>query len=204
MNNHPRRVAALTTALCRCLALDKRTEKEFVRAAYFHDVGKQAIPLAILDKPERLTPEEVRIVRRHTQIGSVALKNLGYELPSLVALRHHEAWDGSGYPDGLRGDAIPFAARVISICDVYSALRETRPYRKGLSHDTALGIMVNGDGGPTRPHMFDPDILSTFAKHHLQFAATVNAFDAHGKSFCADHLLFRQWGQKITIDMAAV
>ncbi len=197
MKNHPRRVAALTKVLCRCLALEQRTEKEFVQAAYFHDVGKQLIPQAILDKPERLTPEEVRIIRRHTQIGAVALRSLGYDLPSLVALRHHEAWDGSGYPDGLTREAIPFAARLISVCDVYSALREDRPYRRGMSHETALDIMLNGDGAATRPEVFDPDFLSAFAKHHMLFAAAVDAVAGNRGTPRANHTTSRQCGEQI-------
>jgi HD-GYP domain-containing protein (c-di-GMP phosphodiesterase class II) len=192
MKNHPRRVAALTTVLCRCLALDQRTATEFELAAYCHDVGKLAVPQAILGKPERLTPEEVRLVRRHTVLGAMALRGFGGGLPSDVALRHHEAWDGSGYPDGLKCEAIPFAARLISVCDVYSALREDRPYRRGMSHEAALGIMLKGDGVATRPEMFDPDLLSTFAKHHLLFAAAADALAADPGTLQRDQNVFCQ------------
>jgi putative two-component system response regulator len=116
MKNHSRRVAALTAVLCQCLELDQRTSDDLILSAHLHDIGKVSLPRAIVEKPGRLTPDEVQLIRRHTELGAKALQGLGYVVPALVALRHHERWDGSGYPNALKGEAIPFAARVITSC----------------------------------------------------------------------------------------
>lgn len=171
MKRHSEHVAALTKVFCGCLGVDRRNTTEYVLAAYLHGVGKLAIPSLLLSKWETLTYDEILCIRRHTEIGSAVLLRLGYDLPAVVALCHHEAWDGKGYPCGLRGNAIPFVARLIAICDVYSALRMDRPYRRGLSHEGAMMLMLEGDGTDrSRPSMFDPHLLSIFAKHNMAFA----------------------------------
>lgn len=172
MKLHSRRVAALAATFCQCLELPAETESEFVFSAYMHDVGKAAIPKAILGKPGRLTQEEEELLRSHTTIGAQILHESGHSRAALDALHHHEAWDGSGYPHGLKGEQIPFSARLIALCDVYAALREDRSYREGLSHRRAIELMQNGDrSGHASPEIFDPSLLKVFLRHHRLFDA---------------------------------
>jgi len=96
----------------------------------------------------------------------------------VIALNHHERWDGGGYPNGTRGEAIPLAARIMNICDVYDALRSRRPYKPALDHVAALDIITRGDGR-TLPSHFDPRILETFRSHHSLFS---DIFEAHAKA----------------------
>ena len=189
MDALPRRVAALTAALCHCPGFDHCASQGFVFATYLHDVGKAAIPPAVLDKPGRLTPCEIELVRRHTEIGAQMLYAAGHARAALVAMHHHEAWDGSGYPHGLKGDEIPFAARLVSLCDVYAALREDRPYRAGLSHASAVRLITEDDrSSGTRPNLFDPQLLAVFARHHRRFRATVDVVQAPARPCAATEL----------------
>jgi len=174
MKNHAPRVASLTGVLCECLGLDDETTHQLVLSAHLHDIGKAGIPEHIIKKPGSLTPDESRLVRRHPEIGAATLSGMRYETPAIVALRHHEAWDGSGYSDGLQGIEIPFAARVVSVCDVYSALREDRPYRKGMPHEKTLQIMLNSNEPTALCSKFDPSILDVFARYHLLFKRTAD------------------------------
>jgi len=173
---HSARVAALATVLCDNLNVAGRMRDDIVLSAHLHDIGKGAIPSAILLKRTTLTAEELRLVRAHTQIGAHILRNSAQQIPATVALRHHEAWDGSGYPDGLKGESIPFAARVIGICNAYCLLRENRSYRKGLKHLPALEMLLNGDDtGCHRPSMFDPALLEVLGKCHLKMSAAAES-----------------------------
>lgn len=97
-------------------------------------------------------------------------------MSALVALRHHERWDGTGYPDGIKGDAIPLEARIVSVCDVYDALREPRPYKQAWGHEEALNLILEGSKtGRTLPSNFDPEILRAMRKHSQLFR---NSYDA--------------------------
>ena len=144
------------------------------RAAPLHDIGKVGIPEAILRKPGRLTDDEYAVMQRHTMIGDDALgaagKNAGclefIETARAIAVAHHEKWDGSGYPNGLKGEAIPLSARIMALADVYDALRSTRPYKPSFSHEKARGIILEGRG----TH-FDPDIVDAFLKEEECFIA---------------------------------
>ena len=136
-----------------------------------HDIGKIGIPDRILLKPGGFTPEEWEVMKGHSAIGAKILANskspyliMGAE----IALNHHERWDGSGYPGGKRGDAIPLAARIMNICDIYDALRSKRPYKPALDQEQTMSIIVNGDGR-TQPEHFDPAIHSAFMQHHAVF-----------------------------------
>ena len=137
------------------------TEAEKIRlAAPMHDVGKIGIPDAILRKPSKLTREEFEIMKSHTTIGATMLE--GSSVPMLqmaqqIALSHHERWNGGGYPCGLAGHAIPEAARIMAIVDVYDSLTHDRVYRPAMSEKTALEIMRHGDGKD-----FDPALLTIF------------------------------------------
>lgn len=136
------------------------------KSAPLHDIGKVGIPDKILLKPGRFTPEEFEVMKTHTTLGYDAIaraeRQLGIRVDFLhtakqIALSHQEKWDGSGYPQGLAGDAIPLAARLMAAVDVYDALISRRIYKEGMSHEDALLIMREGRG----TH-FDPDILDAF------------------------------------------
>lgn len=125
-----------------------------------HDVGKIGIPDAILQKPGELSQKEFETMKRHTTIGAQMLAGSAspvLQLAEKVALCHHERWDGSGYPRGLVGEAIPEAARIVSIVDVYDALTHDRVYRPAFAEDVALSMMRAGQGT-----QFDPGLLALF------------------------------------------
>lgn len=125
-------VTGLAAAFARSLQFADNDQKLLVRGALLHDVGKAKIPLAILNKPGRLTPEELAIMRTHPTAGYDLLREQGQYGPDMleVVLRHHELLDGSGYPDGLSGPQINDLVRLVTICDIYAALIERRPYKQ--------------------------------------------------------------------------
>jgi len=144
--------------------LNDETIDLMFRSAPLHDVGKVAIPDAILLKSGKLTPEEWEIMRRHPTYGRDALAQAEAELGDQgssflryareIAHCHHEKWDGSGYPQGLRGDEIPISARLMAVADVYDALISRRPYKQPYTHQEAIALIQEGRGGH-----FDPDIV---------------------------------------------
>lgn len=136
-------VAGLCARFALHLGFGERDRQRFVRAALVHDVGKARIPLAILNKPGRLDPDELAVMRTHAPLGYDMLVAAGERDPlTLDAVRHHhEALDGSGYPDKLSSEAISDLVRLLTICDIHAALIEKRPYKKPLPHDEALSIL---------------------------------------------------------------
>jgi len=147
-------------------------------ASPMHDVGKIAIPDAILCKPGMFEPHEWEIMKSHAALGAKMLS--GSNSPYLVmgaaiAGGHHERWDGSGYPSGLQGEGIPLPARIMQICDVYDALRCKRPYKEAFSHPRSVEIIVDGDGR-TKPGHFDPKVLAAFKRSVDCFR---DIFEAH-------------------------
>ena len=145
---------------------------DIVKAAPLHDIGKVGIPDAILRKPGKLTREEFEIIKNHCDYGANILEMAEAKLEFQSFLRvavkivrsHHEKWDGSGYPDGLRNDEIPLSARIMSLADVYDALRSERCYKKAFSHEEACTIIAEGKG----TH-FSPDIVEAFMRSERQF-----------------------------------
>jgi putative two-component system response regulator len=141
-------------------------------SAQLHDVGKIAIPDAILNKPGKLTPAEFEILKTHVQIGVDAVKRIIENVPEHVFLRHalhivgahHEKCDGSGYPAGIQGLAIPLEGRLMAIVDVYDALVSSRPYKEPLPHQAATKIIVEGAG----TH-FDPALVGVFGDVEHEF-----------------------------------
>lgn len=128
------------------------------RGALLHDVGKLGIPDAILHKPGPLTPEEWAVMRRHPQYAYEWLAPIEYLRPALdIPFCHHEKWDGSGYPRGLVGTAIPLAARIFAFADVWDALRSNRPYRAGWPVQRVRDYIIELTGSH-----FDPDITPIF------------------------------------------
>ena len=144
------------------------------QAAALHDIGKVGVPDMILLKPGKLTPAEFDVVKKHTVIGSKVLQSatriLG-EVSFVTYARqitecHHEKWDGSGYPNGLKGEDIPFIARVTAIADVYDALVTERPYKKPIPHREAVAVIAAGAGGH-----FDPRLVDVFLGCEKEFDA---------------------------------
>jgi putative two-component system response regulator len=153
------------------------------KSAPLHDIGKVGIPDAILLKPGKLTPEEFEIMKTHTTVGYESIvraeKALGTELSFLqpakeIALSHQEKWDGSGYPQGLQGEAIPLSARLMAVADVYDALISKRVYKNPIPHGESVQIMTQGRGSH-----FDPDVLDAFLAIHEEFHAIANTYMDH-------------------------
>ncbi len=146
--------------------LNERTIETLFKSAPLHDIGKIGIPDHILLKPGKLTPEEFEIMKTHTTLGRSSIeeaeRRLGMKVDFLtmakeIAYSHQEKWDGSGYPEGLAGDAIPVSARLMAIADVYDALISKRVYKPAFSHEEACRIVAEGRG-----KHFDPDMVDAF------------------------------------------
>lgn len=157
---HCMRVADLACALARRAGFDERRMFWFRVGALLHDVGKIDIPAEILNKPGRLTAEEWALMRSHPEAGVELLKGIDFPEDVVpIILSHHEKWDGTGYPHGLAGEAIPMVARILGLADVYDALTTARSYKPGLPHGTALQI-IRDDAGTH----FDPGLLPLFER----------------------------------------
>jgi len=139
-----------------------------------HDVGKVSVPDAVLMKKGRLTDKEFNQMKAHTSGGGDLLRQISELLPHdqshisiaiEIAEGHHERFDGTGYPNRLSGEDIPISARIVALADVYDALRSTRPYKNGFTHEEAIDIIINGDGR-TDPKHFDPIVLRAFKEVH--------------------------------------
>ena len=168
---HCVRVADLGCAVARRLGWDDRRLFWFRVGALLHDVGKIDIPKEILNKPARLTSEEWALMRSHPEAGVELLRGIDFPDDVLpVILSHHEKWDGTGYPHGLAGDAIPLSARILGLADVYDALATDRSYKKGFPHEQAMEMMR----GSVNTH-FDPDVFAEFeaamSDRHSRWAA---------------------------------
>ena len=163
LQSHPRFTGVLTDDNIRLL----------FKSAPLHDIGKVGIPDGILLKPGRLSESEFEVMKTHTVMGRDAIthaeQSLGHEVPFLrfakeIAMSHQEKWDGSGYPEGLRGEQIPLSARLMAVADVYDALISRRVYKPAMTHAQALEILIRG-----RATHFDPDVIDAFLAVQVQF-----------------------------------
>jgi putative two-component system response regulator len=170
LRDHPRFAWFLTDANINML----------YKSAPLHDIGKVGIPDRILLKPGRLDPHELEIMKTHTTLGHDAIEHaeklLGTDVEFLscaktIALSHQEKWDGSGYPQGLAGDAIPIAARLMAVADVYDALISRRVYKEGVPHEKAVQIMIENRGSH-----FDADMIDAFVEIQDEFRAIAQRF----------------------------
>ena len=155
---HCYRVGRMAMLLGQRAGLDSRASHDLDLAARLHDVGKFAIPDAILLKPGKLDAAELSLMRSHTTIGAQLLSNASGEVLRIaeqIARHHHECWDGSGYPHGLAGEAIPQAARIVALADVYDALTHVRPYKHAWAHDEAMTYIRSMRGTQFDPAMTD-------------------------------------------------
>jgi putative two-component system response regulator len=161
---HIKRTGLISESLARAAGWSAADAEILRLAAPMHDVGKIGVPDAILRKPGRLTPAEFDIMRTHTTIGARMLEGSQSAILSMahdIALNHHERWDGAGYPQGLAESAIPEAARIVSIVDVFDAISHDRVYRRALPEDEVLSVMQQGSGS-----QFDPTLLAMFLAHY--------------------------------------
>lgn len=155
---HSERVTQLTLQLAEAMGLTGDALVNIRRGALLHDIGKMGVPDAILHKPGALTPEERTIIQRHPQDAYNMLKQIQFLSVALeIPYCHHEKWDGTGYPRGLKGEEIPLSARMFSVVDVYDALANDRPYRKALPREEVLQFLKEQSG----TH-FDPTVVNTF------------------------------------------
>ncbi|MNZ09683.1 Cyclic di-GMP phosphodiesterase response regulator RpfG [compost metagenome] len=186
--NHIRRTQHYVRTLAKALQdhprfrayLDDHVIDMLFKSAPLHDIGKIGIPDRILLKPGRFEPHEFEIMKTHAMLGRDAIEHaedqLGMPVDFLkyakeIAFGHHEKWDGSGYPQGLKGDAIPISARIMAVADVYDALISRRVYKEGMPHEKAVNIMREGRG----TH-FDPDVLDAFLDVLNEFQDIAKAF----------------------------
>jgi HD-GYP domain-containing protein (c-di-GMP phosphodiesterase class II) len=157
---HAERVAAYGLEIAAAAGLDLVDSPELEFGFLLHDIGKVAVPDAILFKSGRLSDEEYALIRRHPQTGSEILRDIDFlGEAKLVVRHHHERWDGTGYPDNLRGDAIPLSARVFSVADTLDALTSDRPYRPACSFSEARAII-----GAAAGTQFDPAVVEAYAQ----------------------------------------
>ncbi len=170
---HNVRMGQYCHIMAKSLLLPQSTVHAIGKGAPLHDIGKSCMPDSVLLKEGPLTKAEYDLMKGHTSYGEKMLMGCGLadmEVAASIALNHHERWDGSGYPRGLKGKAIPVEGRIANLCDQYDTLRSARPYKRGKSHKEAFAILTKGDGR-TSPQHFDPDILNVFREQAPAFDA---------------------------------
>jgi len=168
------RMSRVAGLIAEQMGLPEDDVKLIEMAAPLHDMGKIAIPDAVLLKPGKLTEEELAVMRRHPRIGHELLsgsQNRFIQVGALIALRHHERYDGSGYPDGLVGDAIPLEARIVAVADVFDALISPRPYKEAWTLDATLAYLY-----AQRGKLFDPRVVDALLRGRAQL-----------EQICAEH-----------------
>jgi len=177
---HVKRIEQYTSLIVNCLPITDQNPIEnritIPFASILHDIGKLMIPKDILTKPERLNEEETVIIKTHAKLGGEVLKNANItfkenfdkdsylKIASDIAMYHHEKWDGTGYPEGLKGENIPKSARIVTIVDVYDALRSKRVYKEGFTHEKAVEIIMHENA-----KSFDPDLVDIFLSVNQEF-----------------------------------
>ena len=155
---HSERVADLAQKIGKSLGLDSNSLINLQRAAFLHDIGKIGVPIAVLDKPGKLSPEEFNLIKAHAQIGRRILEPIkAYDEIIPMVVEHHERFDGKGYPDGIGGSSISLGARILAVADVYDALKSDRPYRNGMPFEQVIGIIKQEAG-----QQFDPVVVNAF------------------------------------------
>lgn len=182
MNGHAQRSGSLAALLAEHLELPPEEVQQIRVAALLHDIGKLAIPTAILDKPGPLTEHEWRTIRLHPQIGYEILSSAGgiWAASAPLVLQHHERWDGLGYPYGIAGEEILQGARILAVVDSYDAMTEQRPYKQQLQPLQALNELRRCSGTHYDPSVveailsLDADILLNHTQHFAEWASALN------------------------------
>jgi putative two-component system response regulator len=176
---HVQRISYYSRVLAETLGMNEEFIENIFFASPMHDIGKIGIPDHVLLKPCSFVSDEWDIMREHSAIGAKILGNSKspyLKMGAEIALNHHERWDGSGYPSGKKGEEIPISARIMSICDIYDALRSKRPYKSAFDHLKTTNIIICGDDR-TLPEHFDPVILDAFKRTHEAFCAIFDEYD---------------------------
>ena len=168
-HEHVKRVQIYAEGVARRLNLSENEIQALYAGALLHDIGKIAVPDYILNKPGRLTAAEFDKMKLHTIVGAQILERINFPYPLVPIVRHHhERWDGTGYPDGLKGEAIPITARILTVVDCFDAVREDRQYRKGFTREEAIQSLLNNRG-----RYYDPQIVDIFLEHLPEFEAQI-------------------------------
>ncbi len=170
--SHVQRISFYCLELADELGMDPQFRDRIFYASPMHDIGKIGIPDSVLLKPGAFSKEEWEMMKTHSALGAEILRhgNSPYVLMGAeIAQHHHERWDGSGYPRGLAGEAIPLPARIVMLCDQYDAMRSRRPYKPAWSHEQACQVILEGDGR-TEPGHFDPEVWAAFGRIRSRFA----------------------------------
>jgi diguanylate cyclase (GGDEF)-like protein/putative nucleotidyltransferase with HDIG domain len=176
-HDHLRRVQVYAVEIAKDLGLDDSQLNALRAAAMLHDIGKLAVPENILSKPGRLTPEEFDKMKIHPIVGSEILDRVEFPYPVVPIVRsHHEKWDGSGYPDGLKREAIPIGARILSAVDCFDALASERPYRRAMSPEEAISNLSSEKG-----RSFDPRVVEVMERRYLELETLVNNMETERK-----------------------
>ncbi len=175
---HSTRLAEWSVRMARELGIPESDLYQFEVAALLHDIGKIGIPDAILKKQSKLTHEERALMNKHPEYSWSILRMFpGLEKASLYALHHHESFDGTGYPAGLKGEEIPIGSRVVAVIDAYDAMISNRCYRRGLPHEAAVQRLLESSAT-----QFDPRVVQTFIAIAKQEVADVFAATGTGPS----------------------
>lgn len=176
---HSTRLAEWALHVAGELGLDESSMGDLEVAALLHDIGKVGIPDAVLQKPGKLTKEEYELMKKHPEYGWAVLRHIpGMERASLMILHHHENFDGTGYPGGLKGEEIPLGSRIVSVIDAFDAMVSSRPYRQGLPFEEAERRLLQASGT-----QFDSIVVQSFLP--LARAEMVAVFAAAGTTVAA-------------------
>ena len=166
---HIKRVNTFAKLIAKELGMDRAFITKIYNAAQMHDVGKIYVDKNIIGKPGKLTNEEFQEMQKHTVYGETIIGDSEYlKMSAEIARSHHEKYDGTGYPDGKKGNEIPVAARIVFLADIYDALRSQRTYKPEISHEETYKIITLGDGR-VNPEHFDPMVLKAFKNIHMDF-----------------------------------
>jgi HD-GYP domain-containing protein (c-di-GMP phosphodiesterase class II) len=157
---HSRRVAVYAALTAQRIGLERSEIDRVRRAAAIHDVGKIAVPVELLNRPDQLGDEEFAGVQRHAVAGAELVAQLNDPKLTEIVLHHHERFDGEGYPDGLAGEKIPIGARIVAVADTFDAVTSVRPYRPPLTHPEALALLEVEAG-----MQLDPEVVAAFRVH---------------------------------------
>lgn len=172
-HGHVRRTQIYATQMGKLFNVSESDLRALHAGALLHDIGKLAVPEYILNKPGKLTEAEFAKMKIHPTVGGDILKRVNFPYPVEDIVRyHHEKWDGSGYPKGLKGEQIPLIARIISVVDFYDATRCDRPYRKGMKREDSLGLLNSMVGTA-----FDPKVVKKFIEHVVEFDRLIDSED---------------------------
>lgn len=178
-HEHVRRVQIYAAGMARLLGLSDKEREALHAGALLHDIGKIAVPDYILNKPGKLTSAEFDRMKLHTVVGAQILERIKFPYPLVPIVRHHhERWDGTGYPDGLKGEEIPLTARVLTVVDCFDAVREDRQYRRAMKRDEAIELLKKDSGT-----YYDPRVVELFVEHLPTFEAEIAEMKKGQKAF---------------------